>query len=196
MMTIGLDILIALEAAGCIIESDGRALRLSGARPGQELLSRLGQYKSDVRAAWCQREWQKWVLDQNRDWMRDPRPDLTQDSNRWEALLALVHADYDCDEFWWALQGMRCLGARLALVKGRLALVHGEMSAEEYAVDKATYLLPRAGEVVALLDRIGRLLNLGGGNDDAVCRQEVAGAPVDGQAQQGALSIRSYRTTW
>jgi len=193
-MSIGLDVLNRLEAAGCAIESDGRQLHLSGAKPPTAVLAELGRNKSEVRAAWCQREWQRYTQEQNSNWMRDPRPDLAQDSNRWEVLLAMAHADHGCDEFWWVLQGIRCLGARLALVDGRLTIQRGEISSKEYAEIKAEYLAPCVNDVVAMLDRTTEVLKLGGddhGNESASGLQ-ATGQPVVRQDQQSLFSIRNY----
>ena len=87
----------------------------------------------------------------------DPRPDMATDADLWRRLLLLagLRCDWTSDCLLATLHGLRCLGARLAVVGGRLALRAGELPADEYATVRARWLAPRRDELVALLDAIG-----------------------------------------
>lgn len=83
----------------------------------------------------------------------DPRPDLTEDHRLWVVLLeeALRHPNPRVhDAPYWILQGLRCLGAHLELVNGRLKMSGGE-SQEEYEQHRRNYLLPRAALFTQIL---------------------------------------------
>jgi len=90
----------------------------------------------------------------------DPRPDLTEDHRLWVVLLeeALRHPNPKVrDAPYWILQGLRCLGAHLDLVKGRLKMSGGE-DAEEYERRRAEYLIPRGALFAAILTDASRRL--------------------------------------
>jgi len=56
----------------------------------------------------------------------------------------------------WALNGLRCCGARLIRVDGQMRLLRGEeMTAEEYGEAKQRYLMPHAGLLNRLLKDVG-----------------------------------------
>ncbi len=86
----------------------------------------------------------------------DPRPELTGDSDLWARLLALAY-DLDGDlqgGLFGALHGLRCMGAGLVLNGGKAKLVHGEMTREEYSVDRETYLQQHRAALIGLLRRL------------------------------------------
>lgn len=87
----------------------------------------------------------------------DPRPELTEDSHRWERLLTMAYAlpEEDMDGVYGTLLGFRCLGARIFQINGKYTITHGEIDAEQYKRDRETYLLPVAGKVAALMARLG-----------------------------------------
>ncbi len=85
-------------------------------------------------------------------WLADPRRDLA-DGALFARLLADGYAldGADPQGIFGALHGLRCCGARLALDFGRARVVAGEMGRDEYAADRARWLLPRADELRRLL---------------------------------------------
>jgi len=89
--------------------------------------------------------------------LADPRPDMATDADLWRRLLLLagLRGGWTPDCLLATLHGLRCLGARLALVGGRLALRAGALAPDEYAAVRARWLVPRRDELVALLDAIG-----------------------------------------
>ncbi len=88
-------------------------------------------------------------------WLADPRGDLA-DGPLYGRLLATAYA-LDGDDptgTFGVLHGLRCCGARLALDFGRARIVAGEMGRDEYAADRARWLLPRADELRRLLTAV------------------------------------------
>jgi predicted component of type VI protein secretion system len=87
----------------------------------------------------------------------DPRPDLTDDSNRWERLLTLAYQlpETDMDGVYGTLLGFRCMGARIFQINGRFQITHGEIDAEQYKRDRETYLVPVGAKVAALMAKLG-----------------------------------------
>ena len=90
----------------------------------------------------------------------DPRPDLTEDHRLWVVLLeeALRHPNPKRrDAPYWILQGLRCLGAHLEMVNGRLKMSGGEDEAE-YERHRAEYLAPRTALFTTILTDASRRL--------------------------------------
>ena len=86
----------------------------------------------------------------------DPRPELTEDSTLWARLLALAYeVDGTApDGMYGALDGMRCMGAGLGVVGGKLKLTAGAMDPEEYGQDCTKYLMPHRTALAELLRRL------------------------------------------
>ncbi len=86
----------------------------------------------------------------------NPRPDLAEDAELWARLLlkAWPIDNADPDGLFWALHGLRCLGAQLVMLQGTAKLQPGEIPAEQYAADRARYLVPHAAELRRLLAEI------------------------------------------
>jgi len=91
----------------------------------------------------------------------DPREDLEADGLEWARLLRLAYErdGYDRAGLFFALHGLRCLGARLRWQEGAggrfLALHRGaEMDAGEYAKIRAGYLAPYAETIRELFAQI------------------------------------------
>jgi hypothetical protein len=78
---------------------------------------------------------------------QDPRPDLTEDTERWVRLLALAWAydGADADGAYQALLGARCLAARLE--NGTLT----PRESEGWADHRQRYLLPHKDAIKHLL---------------------------------------------
>jgi len=72
--------------------------------------------------------------------MIDPRPDLKADSAAWTILLTV--AERHGHEPLMTLNGLRCLGARLLVYDKLYLKPGGEMTAQEYAADRARWLVP------------------------------------------------------
>jgi hypothetical protein len=91
--------------------------------------------------------------------LRDPRPDLTEDSHLWTALLELTD-EYD-EELSSILNGFRCGGTRLKFGDSRWVLrpdvgPGGWRSLDEYNEAKEKYLKDWFGVLLALLDELTR----------------------------------------
>lgn len=85
--------------------------------------------------------------------LADPRPDLAEDSGQWERLLAVAYG-LDGNEprgVFGALHGMRCLGARLAVINGQAKLFAGEIEQGEYNELRETWLAPHHEQLQRLL---------------------------------------------
>jgi len=93
----------------------------------------------------------------NRKGLRhDPRPELEEDTELWRALLEKAD-DLDGNDplgLFGALHGLRCLGASLTRVDGRVVLGHGRMSEAEYLEERNTWLLPHRENLVKMLGEI------------------------------------------
>lgn len=86
--------------------------------------------------------------------IRDPRPDLRRDSRLWSRLLASA---WDSPAgLFWALQGMRCMGAALTVGDKGIELGRGERTEAEYQADRARYLMPHKARLIALLTELGK----------------------------------------
>ena len=87
----------------------------------------------------------------------DPRPELTDDSHRWQRLLELAYAlpEENMDGVYGSLLGLRCMGVRLFMINDKLQMTHGEMDPEEYKQCREKYLLPFASKIAALIGRVG-----------------------------------------
>ena len=89
-------------------------------------------------------------------WDRDPRPDLVEDSAAWRRLIRLAET---CrgggpESLAAALDGIRCLGARLVKVEDReqWRIVPGaEYPAAAYAADRERWLIPHREALRCLL---------------------------------------------
>lgn len=88
----------------------------------------------------------------------DPRPDLVEDSDLWEALLDLVGDDPD---LWGVLHGFRCAGLRI--VEGSRGFVLRPrlpseiwQTEDEYKKDRERWLLPRKERIAKALARLSR----------------------------------------
>lgn len=93
----------------------------------------------------------------------DPRDDLADDALEWGRLLRLAYErdGYDQAGLFFALHGLRALGARLRWQEGAqgrfLALHRGaEMEAGEYADARLRYLAPHGEAIKALFAQIGQ----------------------------------------
>ena len=89
------------------------------------------------------------------DWLTsDPRPDLDEDAGLWAILLGLAY-DVDGEDpggLAAALNGFRCMGARLELRNGSARLTAGAMAT--YDVDRDRWLVPHRRTLSALLRRV------------------------------------------
>lgn len=88
---------------------------------------------------------------------QDPRPELSEDSSRWERLLSMAYQlpEEDMDGVYGTLLGFRCMGARIFQINGKMTITHGEIDVEQYKRDRETYLMPVAKKVAALMARLG-----------------------------------------
>lgn len=85
----------------------------------------------------------------------DPRRDLKEDTALWSRLLPAAFIE-DGDgpppaSLFWAIQGLRCCGARLTIDGDTARLGAGEMAAEDYAAQREKYLRPHGKQLVRLL---------------------------------------------
>jgi hypothetical protein len=92
------------------------------------------------------------------DFSFDPRPDLAADSVLWSSLLMSARAidGNNPDGLYGALDCVRGLGAQLKTIDGRLWLVAGEMTDDEYASMRQRWLVPHQETLVRLLGNIER----------------------------------------
>lgn len=87
-------------------------------------------------------------------WAIDPRPDLATDTAAWARLLGLA---WDADDqapvgVFGALQAVRQWGAGLELTeRGSYRIVPGELSVEEYRLEREHWLMPHEAAVRVLL---------------------------------------------
>ena len=95
------------------------------------------------------------MVEDRRDWLTtDPRPDLDEDAGLWAILLGLAY-DVDGEDpggLAAALNGFRCMGARLELRNGTARLSAGDMLT--YAGDRVRWLVPHRRTLSALLRRV------------------------------------------
>ena len=92
-------------------------------------------------------------------WDSDPRPDLADDSDQWRRLIVLA-ARYGSgpQSLAAALDGVRCMGARLVIVADRWRIVAGpEYGPAAYHCDRAGYLLPHKEALLAVLGELAEL---------------------------------------
>jgi len=85
---------------------------------------------------------------------RDPRPDLCEDHELWEAVLqAASEISTEANGLYWTLDGLRCMGARLRPTRlGSLRLEPGEETPEEeFQADCRRYLSPHTGSLRQVL---------------------------------------------
>lgn len=84
----------------------------------------------------------------------DPRPDLEGDHELWRRVLrAAVEVSDGHDEPLGALNGLRCMGARVVEGENGLRLERGEIAEEDYVRWRETYLVPRTQQVKEALRR-------------------------------------------
>ncbi|MHB0858824.1 MAG: hypothetical protein ACYC5M_14810 [Anaerolineae bacterium] len=83
----------------------------------------------------------------------NPRPDLAEDQPLWASLLSAAYRmdGQDPEGLFWALKGLRCLGARLRVGRHTLLLERGEQDEATYLAHRSRYLLPHAEILCALL---------------------------------------------
>ncbi|MHB0858428.1 MAG: hypothetical protein ACYC5M_12750 [Anaerolineae bacterium] len=83
----------------------------------------------------------------------NPRPDLAQDQPLWASLLSAAYRKDgpNPEGLFWALQGLRCLGARLRVGRHTLLLERGEQDEATYHANRTRYLLPHAEVLRTLL---------------------------------------------
>lgn len=86
----------------------------------------------------------------------DPRPDLTDDSQTWHELLMAARAidGPDPNGLFGALDGMRCLGCRIAIINGRAKLFRGDIAEGEYQELRERWLKPHHEKLVRLLENL------------------------------------------
>jgi len=82
-------------------------------------------------------------------WTDDPRPDLPEDHALWQALLSLAQTQQG--DLAAILHGIRCEGARIVETAGGLRI---EGDYDDYARDRATWLLPRRDALTRLLTKL------------------------------------------
>jgi hypothetical protein len=151
----GDELLVALEAAGAQLTLEGLDLRVAvSARALTPAMREALQDKAPLIQAYLRREWARYEAARP-PVTADPRPDVAVDHVLWEMLLAMAHGAGN-EALFWALNGLRCLGARLVRMEGEMRLVCGEMRPAEYAAEREHWLLPHAGELVAMLGDLGR----------------------------------------
>lgn len=90
--------------------------------------------------------------------VRDPRADdLPLDHALWECALVIAWEkagrSYTFGNVYWILHGFRALGAELVEGETMLRLRHGEMDANEYALDKEQYLEPNVELIRRVLEQ-------------------------------------------
>ena len=88
----------------------------------------------------------------------DPRPELGDDSHRWEKLLTLAYAlpeETMENSLYGALLGLRCMGAKILPINGGLMITHGEMDPDSYRRDRETYLMPHKADLARLMGELG-----------------------------------------
>lgn len=92
----------------------------------------------------------------------NPRPDLTEGADLWARLLLKAYPlDGDNPKgLFWALHGLRCLGASLRVGKSTLLLGRGQIEEAEYARLRAQYLVPHAAALTRLLAELASTLAL------------------------------------
>ena len=90
------------------------------------------------------------------EYLVNPRPDLGEDSELWARLLlkAYVIDSGNREGLFWALHGMRCVGARLRLGKSTAIMEAGQVAAPEYEAWKRQYLEPHRETLLRLLREI------------------------------------------
>jgi len=124
----------------------------------------------------------------------DPRPDIWVDHSLWAALLPLAHG-HGPDELFGALLGLRCLGAGLAKLGGRLQLVHGAIASRAYQADREIYLMPHAQQLVMILEQAQKRIE-GAGNKASdnlvVPRGPWQEVPAPEWAQEGLTGARRW----
>lgn len=89
--------------------------------------------------------------------MRDPRPDLSEDSENWTRFLNLVKSKNEM--LAGTLYGFRCCGLRLYrekigyVLKPEFNNIDGWKDKTEYEKDKEKWLLPHKTELIDLLNK-------------------------------------------
>jgi len=89
------------------------------------------------------------------DILCDPRPELADDHETWERLLALAHQAHGADDpesLFWVLHGLRCLGCELVRESYGWRIAAGEN--EDYTFCRQRYLVSRREQVTALLAQL------------------------------------------
>ena len=83
----------------------------------------------------------------------DPRPDIADDSALWVRLLPVAYGldGARAGGAFGVLHGLRCMGARLAVIGGQARLFRGDIPEGEYEQYKREYLAPNHETVQRLL---------------------------------------------
>ncbi len=128
-----------------------------GVRRGEltpDMLEHLKAHKAEIIAEACKREWEQWQSERPAPG-EDPRPDLVEDSARWTALLSAAYEldGEDPTGTWAALHVVRCLGAAIAIQRGKWRIERGDYEPGEWAADRARYLAPRTVAIKRLLEK-------------------------------------------
>jgi hypothetical protein len=96
--------------------------------------------------------------------IKDPRPDLKEDSNLWDILLKIIAVKFGNCEFYWTMQGFRCMGLRILLSSEETYILRPEIDQtghigffpDEYEPLRDKHLRPyieKIEEVLPLLKR-------------------------------------------
>jgi len=103
----------------------------------------------------------KEYLQQERNKNRyDPRKDLKSDSEYWQAVLK--EAEKQDKKVYSNLHGLRCVGCKLKLSKGKLKLIPGEaigrhwQSKAEWKQARQEYLIPYKDTIKAVFETVER----------------------------------------
>ena len=93
----------------------------------------------------------------------DPRPDLSDDTNYWRAVL--TEAKKIDNQLHGNLHGFRCAGAKLELDDGQLQLIPdiGQDNwvwpdKQSYLRDRRKFLMPFKAEIKDIFEKVGKLI--------------------------------------
>ena len=151
----GLMLLTRAQEAGLTITVDGGRLVLRGPKTADALARTVLANKAAELAALTHP--QNRVSQSIRD-IHDPRPDISEDSAEWRALLryAALADDADAAESaYGALHGVRCCGARIRLQpSGVLWIEARDDYLGNWGVDRLRWLAPHRSELIRWLRAI------------------------------------------